>query len=551
MATSSLNKLIQDSIRENWDGLALTDLGGMSLQFRDVARKIAKLHILYERAGIKQGDKIAICGRNSAHWAVAFFSVITYGAVAVPILHEFKPDNLHYLVNHCDAKLLFTDASIWENLEWEKLSALDAAIRINDFSLLECRNDVVADTRSRLNELFGQKYPERFLPADVTYYTADREDLVLINYTSGSMGFSKGVMVPYRALESNLRFCIDYLTFLRHGDNMICMLPLAHMYGLTTELIHAVAKGCHCFFLTRIPSPRVLIDAIATVKPKLIITVPLIIEKIIKTRIFPLLDKPLMKILLKVPFVDNSLLKKVKEGLDRAFGGNLVEIITGGAGLNAEVEQFLRRIHFPYTVGYGMTECAPLICYEKHEDFRPKSCGRIVHRMEAKVDSPDPVNVAGELLVRGDNVMLGYYKNPANTAAAFTDDGWMHTGDLCTIDADGFVYIRGRSKNMILGPSGQNIYPEEIEQMLNNMPYVAESLVVDDHGRITALVYPDIENGTAQGYTMEGLEGLMSENVSQLNKQLPAFSRITNVKVMQEEFEKTPKRSIKRYLYQH
>lgn len=551
MAVSSLNKLIQDSIRENWDGLALTDIGGMSLQYRDVARKIAKLHILFERAGIEPGEKVALCGRNSAHWAVAFFAIITYGAVAVPILHEFKPDNLQYLINHCDAKLLFVDASIWESLEWEKLPALDAAIRISDYSLLGCRNDEVADARSRLNELFGRKYPERFLPGDVNYWSADREDLLLINYTSGSMGFSKGVMVPYRALESNLRFCIDYLTFLKHGDNMICMLPMAHMYGLTTELIHCVTKGCHCFFLPRIPSPRVLIDAIATVKPKLIITVPLIIEKIIKSRVFPLLEKPLMKILLKVPFVDNSLLTKVKAGLDKAFGGNLVEIITGGAGLNAEVEQFLRRIHFPYTVGYGMTECAPLICYERHEVFRPKSCGRVVHRMEAMVDSPDPVNVAGELLVRGDNVMLGYYKNPEATAAAFTDDGWMHTGDLCTIDADGFVFIRGRSKNMILGPSGQNIYPEEIEQMLNNMPYVSESLVVDDQGRITALIYPDIENGVAQGYTIEGLEGLMRENVTQLNKQLPAFSRIANVKVMHEEFEKTPKRSIKRYLYQH
>lgn len=551
MATSLLNKYLQDSIRQNWEELALTDFSGVSFQYRDIARKIAKLHILYEQSGIGHGDKIALCGKNSAQWAVALIATLTYGAVAVPILHEFKPDNLHHLINHCDAKLLFVDNAIWENLDPDKLPALIGVLHINDYSLLLSRSEKLTDCRSHLNELFGRKYPERFLPKDVVYHSAEREDLALINYTSGSMGFSKGVMVPYRALESNLKFCIDYLKFLKRGDNMICMLPLAHMYGLTIEMLHGIVRGCHCYFLTRLPSPRIITEAFASVKPKLIITVPLILEKIIKTKVFPLLEKPLMKILLKVPIVDAKLLAKIKKGIEQAFGGSLQEIIIGGAALNKDVEQFLRRIGFPYTVGYGMTECAPLISYEKHELAQEKSCGRIVHRMEATIDSTDPENVAGELLVRGDNVMLGYYKNPEATAAAFTHDGWMRTGDLCTIDKDGFIYIRGRSKSMILGPSGQNIYPEEIEQMINNMPYVCESVVVEENHRIIALIYPDIENGIAQGMTLEQLEQAMRDNVAQLNKQLPSFSQIAGVKVMNEEFEKTPKRSIKRYLYQH
>lgn len=550
MATSSLNKTIQNSIRENWEELALTDFNGTSLQYRDIARKIAKFHILYESTGIKPGDKIAICGKNSAQWAVAFLATITYRAVAVPILHEFKPDNLHHLINHCDAKVLFIDGSIWENLDPDKLPNLIAAIKIGDYSPLVSRSKKLTQARSRLNELFGKKYPEQFLPADVVYPDGDNEDVALINYTSGSMGFSKGVMVPYRALESNLRFCLDYLKFVKRGDNMICMLPLAHMYGLVIEMMHGIVRGCHCYFLTRVPSPRVITEAFAAAKPKLIITVPLVLEKIIKTKVFPLLEKPLMKILLKVPIVDAKLLAKIKKGIEQAFGGNLQEIIIGGAALNKDVEQFLQRIGFPYTVGYGMTECAPLISYEKHELSKAKSCGRIVHRMEATVDSTDPENIAGELLVKGDNVMLGYYKNPEATAAIFTPDGWMRTGDLCTIDSEGFIFLRGRSKNMILGPSGQNIYPEEIEQTLNNMPYVSESLVVDDNQRITALIYPDIESAAIQQMTMEQIEQTMRDNVALLNKQLPAYSRVVAVKIMNEEFEKTPKRSIKRYLYQ-
>lgn len=546
----SINKYIESSIRENWEEMALTDFNGVSYQYRDIARKVAKLHILFEESGIERGDKIALCGKNSSQWAVAFLASLTYGAVPVPILHEFKPDNIHHLVNHCDAKLFFVDQAIWENLDANQFHNLTGALQISDYSLLLCHCDKLKDARMHLNEMFGHKYPERFTPEDVKYTEPDRDSLAVINYTSGSTGFSKGVMIPYRAIESNIQYSIEHLTFLKKGDGMVCMLPLAHMYGLVIELIHPFVKGCHVYFLTRIPSPRIIMEAFATVKPKLIVTVPLIIEKIIKTKVFPLLDKPLMKIMTKVPFVDDRLFAKIKERLTDTFGGNLMELIVGGAAINKEVEQFLRRIGFPYTVGYGMTECAPLIAYAPWNENKEKSCGKIVDRMEAKIDSPDHVHTAGEMLVKGDNVMLGYYKNPEATAAVM-DDGWMRTGDLCTIDEDGFVFIRGRSKNMILGPSGQNIYPEEIEQLLNNMPYVCESLIVDENHRLTALIYPDIENGTKQGMTAQDLEKLMKENVANLNKDLPSYSKIANVKIMHEEFEKTPKRSIKRYLYQH
>lgn len=546
----SITKYIENSIRENWEELALTDFNGVSYQYRDIARKSAKLHILFEECGIKQGDKIALCGKNSSQWAVAMFAALTYGAVPVPILHEFKSDNIHHLVNHSGAKLFFVDLTIWENLDSSQFKNLIGVLLISDYSILHTNSEKLTQTRKHLNELFGKKYPERFTPEDVKYVERDRDELAIINYTSGSTGFSKGVMIPYRALESNIVYTIEHLTFLKKGDGMVCMLPLAHMYGLVVELIHPFVKGCHVYFLTRIPSPRIIMDAFATVKPKLIVTVPLIIEKIIKTKVFPLLDKPLMKIMTKMPFVDDRLYAKIKEQLTATFGGNLQELIVGGAAINKEVEQFLRRIGFPYTVGYGMTECAPLIAYAPWNENKEKSCGKIVDRMEAQIDSPDPANVAGEMLVRGDNVMLGYYNNPEATASVL-QDGWMRTGDLCTIDNDGYVFIRGRSKNMILGPSGQNIYPEEIEQLLNNMPYVCESLVVEDNHRITALIYPDIENGSQQGYSIEKLTEMMNENVAALNKELPSYSQIVNVKIMHEEFEKTPKRSIKRYLYQH
>ncbi len=547
----SLNDYIVTSIRNNWDLLALTDFHGTSYQYRDVARKSAKLHILYQQCGIKKGDKIAICGRNSAQWAVAFFATVTYGAVIVPILSDFKPDNIHHLVNHCEAKLLFVDNAIWENLDPGSMINLEGVLSIQDYSLLESGSEMLTTAREHLNELFGKRYPERFTPEDFVACAVKPDDMIMINYTSGSTGFSKGVMLSERSILSNVQFCIDGIPYLGAGDATVSMLPLAHMYGLTIDLIHEFVRGCHINFLTRTPSPRVIMEAFAEVKPKIIITVPLIIEKIIKTRVFPLLEKPLMKILMHVPFVDDRLLGKIKQQLSVTFGGNLKELIIGGAGLNKDVETFLRRIDFPFTVGYGMTECGPLISYASWNVQRPASCGRIVDRMIARVESPDPANVPGVIKVKGDNVMLGYFKNPEATAGVISKDGWLDTGDIGCIDNDNFVYLRGRDKNMILGPSGQNIYPEEIEQALNNMPYVCESVVIDESGKLVALIYPDFENSAKEGISERELQGMMEENRILLNKELPAYSQIVKIKIMSEEFEKTPKRSIKRYLYQH
>jgi len=546
----SITSLIQKSIRENWEQLALTDFHGVSFQYRDVARKIAKLHLLFEKTGLKPGDKIALCGRNSSQWAVAFLASLTYGTVAVPILHDFKPDNIHHLVCHSDAKLLFVDQHTWENLDPESLPDIKGALLIDDFSLLFSRSKRLTETRHNLNKIFGERYPERFTPDNVVYPEHAPDDMAVINYTSGSTGFSKGVMLSYRNIWSNIRFCIDNIKFFRPGDGVICMLPLAHMYGLAIEMLHTFVQGCHIYFLTRTPSPKIIMDAFATVHPKLIITVPLIIEKIIKTRVFPLLDKPLMRVLLHLPFIDDKLLAKIKSRLEATFGGQLQQLIIGGAGLNADVEAFLRRIKFPFTVGYGMTECAPLITYAPWDVQRPGSCGRIVDRMECRIDSPDPVHTPGVLWVRGDNVMKGYYKNDAATESTFKD-GWMNTGDICQRDEDGFIYIRGRDKNMILGPSGQNIYPEEIEQKINNLPYVNESLVIEEEGKLVALIYPDYESARGAGIPAEQLEPMMEQNIRQLNPDLPSYSQISRVRIHHEEFEKTPKRSIKRYLYQH
>lgn len=546
----SIVLLIEKSIRDNWQYAALSDINSVGYHYRDVARKIAKLHLLFEATGVKRGDKVAICGKNSSQWAIAFLSIFTYGAVAVPILHEFKPDNIHHLVTHSDSKLFFVDSSIWDKLDPEYLPTIDGAVLISDYSVLFSRSEELDHARQNLNRLFGERYPERFGPEDVKYEIPDTDTLAIINYTSGSTGFSKGVMLSYKNIWSNIRFGLDNIPYLGAGDGVICMLPLAHMFGLVIELVHLFVQGCHIHFLGRIPSPRVLLDAFAMVKPKLIITVPLVIEKIIKTKVFPLIDKPLMKLLLHVPFVDDKVLGKIYDNLIAAFGGNLQQLIIGGAGLNVDVETFLRRIKFPFTVGYGMTECAPLICYAPWEEQRQGACGRIVDRMEGRINSPDPINVPGVLFVRGDNVMLGYYKNPEATSAAL-QEGWLDTGDICQIDEDGFLYIRGRDKSMILGPSGQNIYPEEIEQKINNLPYVSESLVVDRSGKLTALVYPDFEGALQDGITETVLEGQIEGSVKSLNGELPAYSQISNVVVFHEEFEKTPKRSIKRYLYQN
>ena len=546
---NSVIDYIAQTLRENWDREALTDFKGQSLQYRAVARKIAKLHIAFEAGGIQKGDRIAFVGRNSAQWSVALLATITYGAVAVPILHDFKPDTIHHLINHSGARLAFMDGTAEENTDPEAMKGLEGIVQISDYSLVMSRNEKLTYAREHLNELFGKKYPERFTPADVKFDPIAPDTVMLINYTSGSTGFSKGVMLTEHALWSNLQFCWDGLSFLEPGDDMICMLPLAHMFGLMVEMLHPLVKGCHVNFLTRTPSPKIIMAAYAEVRPKLIVAVPLIIDKIIRTRVFPMLDKPLMKVLTHVPFVDKKLFARIRERIIETFGGNVIELIIGGAALNKDVEDFLIKIGFPFTVGYGMTECGPLISYCQWDSQKKGSCGRIVDRMEARIDSDDPANVPGLLWVRGDNVMKGYYKNPEATDAVMKD-GWMNTGDICTMDSENYLFIRGRDKNMILGPSGQNIYPEEIEQRLNNLPYVAESIVIDaGEGKLEALIHPDLDTAEKQGMTDAQIEQQMKDNIKQLNTELPAYSKIQSMRIFQDEFEKTPKRSIKRYLY--
>lgn len=550
----SVNRYIENSIRKNWELDALTDMGGAdanNYRYKDVAENIEKLHIIFEAAGLQPGDKIALCGKNSSNWATVFLACLTGGYVAVPILHEFKPETIHHLVNHSEARLLFVDEAIWENLDEKTMEGIEAAIFITEYGLPYSRNQKITDARNNINQLFGEKYPYAFTPDCVNYYHDTPEELAVINYTSGSTGMSKGVMLPYRSILSNIRYCLENLHFLKAGDGIVNMLPLAHLYGMVIEMLHPICRGCHCYFLTRLPSPKIILKAFAEVRPKLIITVPLIIEKIIRNKVFPMLEKPLMRILLRVPFIDDRLLAKIKENLKQAFGGNVQEIIIGGAPLNPDVEKFLRRIDFPYTVGYGMTECGPLITYAPSSVERFKSCGRIVDRMEARIDSPDPETIPGDLWVRGANVMSGYYRNDKATKEVMPkDDGWMNTGDRAIMDRDGFIYIMGRTKTMILGPSGQNIYPEEIEAKLNNYPYVSESLIIDEEGKLVALIYPDYQSANDQGLDTAAIEKVMEQNIDALNKELPAYSKVSRFKIFLEEFEKTPKRSIKRFLYQ-
>lgn len=548
----SLNALIEHSIKSNWNLMALSDMGGVNLQYKDVALLIAKMHILFDAAGVKRGDKVAICGKNSSNWTVVFLSCLTAGVVAVPILHEFKPDTIHHLVNHSEAKLFFVDAAIWENLDERLLPNLVGAIYISEFGMPLSRSEKLTETRNNINQCFGAKYPYSFEPENVEYFADQPDDLAMINYTSGSTGMSKGVMVPFRSLWSNVRFCLDNLNMLKPGVKMVNMLPLAHMYGMTIEMLNPFCHGCHCYFLTKLPSPKIILKAFADVQPALIITVPLIVEKIIRNKVFPLLEKPLMKVLLKVPYLDDRLLAKIKENLLQAFGGNLKELIIGGAPLNADVEKFLYKIGFPITVGYGMTECGPLIAYASSAISKPHTVGKAVDRVEVRIDSPDPRNVPGNIMVKGVNVMHGYYKNDKATDEVFDkESGWMNTGDMGTIDEDGFITINGRSKTMILGPSGQNIYPEEIEQKLNNLPYVNESLVVENGTDLEALVYPDFDSARTQNIDRDELEKIMVQNLAALNQEMPSYSKVKTIKIMEEEFEKTPKRSIKRFLYQH
>lgn len=546
----SFISFIEQSIKDNWDLDALTDYNGATLQYKDVARKIEKIHIIFEQSGIKEGDKIAICGRNSSHWGVTFLATLTYGAIAVPILHEFKPDNVHNIVNHSESRLLFVGDMVWEGLNENAMPNIEGVVLMNDYSVLVSRSDKLDFARNHLNELFGKKFPKNFRREHVEYKKDEPETLAVINYTSGTTSYSKGVMIPYRALWSNTQFAFDVLQ-LKPGNKLVSMLPMAHMYGLSFEFIYEFCVGCHIYFLTRMPSPKIIFQAFSEIKPNLVVAVPLIIEKIIKKNILPKLQTPTMKILLKVPIINDKIKAAVREQMIHAFGGEFYEVIVGGAAFNQEIEQFLRSIEFPYTVGYGMTECAPIICYEDWKEFKPGSCGKAVKRMEVKVLSPDPHNIVGEIVCKGPNVMLGYYKNPEATAEVIDKDGWMHTGDLGVIDEEGNVTIKGRSKNMLLGSSGQNIYPEEIEDKLNNMPYVAESIVIQQHdGRLAALIYPDFDDAYAHGMKDEDIESAMETNRVALNSELPSYSQISRVRIYPEEFEKTPKKSIKRFLYQ-
>ena len=542
--------LIEKSIKKNWDANSLTDYKGVTYQYKDVARKIEKLHIILEESGVKPGDKIAICGRNMSHWGVTFLATVTYGAVIVPILHEFKPDQVHNIVNHSEAKLLFVGDVVWEGLDESAMPNLEGVILVNDFSLLVSRTEKLTYAREHLNELFGKKFPKNFRKEHINYYKDSPDELLVLNYTSGTTSFSKGVMIPARALWSNMMFAFSALT-MKSGDRLVSMLPMAHMYGLAFEFLYQFCAGVQVFFLTRMPSPKIILQAFAEVKPSLVIAVPLIIEKIIKKNVLPKLETPTMKFLMHVPLVSDKIREKVREQLMSAFGGEFYEIVVGGAAFNQEIEAFMRSIDFPYTVGYGMTECAPLICYEDWKKFKAGSCGKAVANMEVKVLSADPANIPGEIICRGDNVMLGYYKNEEATREVIDADGWMHTGDLGVIDENGYVTIKGRSKNMLLGPSGQNIYPEEIEDKLNNMPYVNESIVIQAlDGKLAALIYPDFELAFANGMSEKQVEEQMEANRVAVNAQIAAYEQIARVKIYHEEFEKTPKKSIKRFLYQ-
>lgn len=547
--TSSLIQLIEESIRKNWNLDAMTDYKGATLQYKDVARKIEKMHILFEHAGIKKGDKIALCGRNSANWTATFLGVITYGAVAVPILHEFKADNVHNIVNHSEARMLFVGDQVWENFNEAAMPHLEGIIELKNFDLVVSRSQRLTYAREHLNEEFGKRYPCRFRAENVSYRREEPEELAVINYTSGTTGYSKGVMLPYRSIISNVVH-IHKKVGLKPGDNVVSMLPLGHIFGLVFDFIYGVTVGAHLWFLTRMPSPKIIAESFAEIRPRVIACVPLIVEKIFKKNILPKVDNKLGKLLLKLPIVSDKIKEQIRTQAMEVFGGNFIEIVIGGAPFNPEVEAFLRKINFPYTIAYGMTEAAPLICHSRWDEIQYTSCGKTVSNMETKVLSSDPERIPGELVCRGMNVMLGYYKNEEATAQAIDCNGWLHTGDMAIKDAEGNIFIKGRCKNMLLTASGQNIYPEEIEARLNNMPFVNESLVILAGDKLIALVYPDNEEAFAQGMDKKALEAAIEVNRTELNKMLPAYSQITRIKLYSEEFEKTAKKSIKRFLYQ-
>ena len=547
---SSFNKYIEKSIIDNWNLDALTDYKGITLQYHDVARKLEKLHILFEHSGVKPGDKIGLCGRNSAHWAVGFFATLTYGAVAVPIQNEFKPEQIYNIVNHSESKLLFVGDYVAKEINPVEMPTLEGIINLPDYSLMLSRSDKLTYAREHLNEIFGRRFPRAFRSEDVCYYTDQAEELAIINYTSGTTGFSKGVMLPYRAIWGNLDFLLDVIgTRIKQGSSILSILPMAHMYGMAVEFIFPFVHGCHLFFLTRLPSPAIIAQAFADIHPAIVISVPLVVEKIIRKMVFPKIQNNKVRLLWNMPVINKKVRERICQMVMEAFGGNAYEVMTGGAALNQEIESFLKSIDFPLTSGYGATECAPLITYSDWRDFQPGSCGTPVSHMEVKILSPDPENIPGEIVARGTNVMLGYYKNEEATREALDSEGWYHTGDLATMSADGHVFIRGRIKNMLLGANGQNVYPEEIEDKLNSMAMVNESLIVQRGDKLVGLVFPDFDEAHAMGFNDSDIESVMEQNRKELNEQLPPFCHLSAIQLQNEEFAKTPKKSIKRYMY--
>lgn len=542
--------LIEQSIKENWDRKALTDYRGATLQYKDLARKIEKIHLCMKEIGIKPGDKIALCGRNSAHWCVGFLSIITYGAVVVPILHEFKADNIHNIVNHSESRMLFVGDQVWENLNEELMPNIEGVISLADFSILVSRSEQLVYTREHLNEMFGSLYPCRFLPEMIQWRRENPEELAIINYTSGTTGYSKGVMLPYRSLLSNVLYCREMIG-IKAGDRIVSMLPLGHVFGMTFDFLYGITSGAHLWFLTRMPSPKIIAESFAEIKPRIISSVPLVIEKIFKKNILPRVDHGLERILFQLPHINNLLKVKIRNKAMEVFGNNFMEIIIGGAPFNAEVEAFMRKIEFPYTAAYGMTECGPIITHVRYDQMRPRTCGQAASRMEVKVLSADPQNIPGELVCRGENLMMGYYKDPESTQKVIDSEGWLHTGDMAVVDNEGYFYIKGRCKNMLLTASGQNIYPEEIEAKLNNLPYISESVVILHNDKLVALIYPDLDDAHAHNLSPNDLYNLIDGGRQELNKELPVYSQIARVKLWPEEFEKTAKKSIKRYLYQN
>ncbi|MDE6494560.1 MAG: AMP-binding protein [Bacteroidales bacterium] len=548
--SQSFLQIMEESVKRNWELPALTDYKGTTFQYKEIARKIAKLHILFEAAGIRKGDKIALIGRNSSNWAVVFIATLSYGAVVVPILHEFKPENVHHIVNHSEARLLFTGDAIWENLNPSSMIRINAIYSVDSFDLLYTTNENNRQVFEHLNQKFGEKYPKSFGQNDLVFHKDEPDELALISYTSGTTSHSKGVMLPYRTLWSNWMFANEVLPSITQQSNVVSLLPMAHMYGMAFEFLYEFGKGAHIHFLTRNPSPKVIFEAFQEIRPDIIIAVPLIIEKIYRKQIQPIIERPAIKAMLKLPVLDTTITDKVRSTLVEAFGGKFIEVIIGGAAFNRETEDFFKRMKFPYTVGYGMTECGPIISYAPWASHAVHSCGKAAPRMEIKIDSASPSEIPGEILVKGTNVMLGYYKNEAATRAVFTEDGWMKTGDMGILDAEGNLFIKGRCKTMILGASGQNIYPEEIEDQINTMNMVSESLVIEASGKLEALVYPDFETADRNGLSLADLEIIMEQNRVAVNAVLPAYSQISRIRIMTEEFEKTPKRSIKRFLYQ-